>query len=140
MTDAPQLEPLPDGVLETFGQGARGFNVYAGTVTTATFERIVTHADGAVGIQISQPVGAITVRSGIETFGGIGDSLVKGVVIQLAAIPFSVKPGGSIQSLQVDGGWIAHGAGVEPLELHGSIGALTVRGGIQPAGVERGHA
>ena len=38
--------------IETFGQGARGFNVYAGTVEKAEFDRIVTHGDGAVGIQI----------------------------------------------------------------------------------------
>ncbi len=40
--------------IETFGQGARGFNVYAGTVNLAEFDRIVTHGDGAVGIQISR--------------------------------------------------------------------------------------
>jgi hypothetical protein len=67
-----------DAPIETFGQGARGFNVYTGTVNSAQFERIVTHADGAVGIQISRPVGRIKVRRGIETFGGAGDSLVKG--------------------------------------------------------------
>ena len=66
------------GTIETFGQGARGFNVYAGTVHTADFQRVVTHGDGAVGIQISRPVGDITVRRGIETFGATGDSLVKG--------------------------------------------------------------
>src|SRR6201987_4498081 len=73
-------------LIETFGQGSRGFNVYAGTVRSADFERIVTHADGAVGIQISQPVGQIMVRRGIETYGGTGDSLVKGVVVKLSAI------------------------------------------------------
>jgi hypothetical protein len=66
--------------IETFGRGARGFNVYTGTVRTAEFDRIVTHADGAVGIQISQPIGTLRVKRGIETFGGTGDSLVKGVV------------------------------------------------------------
>jgi hypothetical protein len=65
-------------------------------VRLADFDRIVTHADGAVGVQVSQPVGEIKVRRGIETFGGKGDSLVKGVVIKLAAIALSVKPGGSI--------------------------------------------
>jgi hypothetical protein len=39
--------------IETFGQGARGFNVYTGTVDLAEFDRVVTHADGAVGIQIA---------------------------------------------------------------------------------------
>src|SRR5579862_4692302 len=56
--------------IETFGKGARGFNVYTGTVERADFGRIVTHGDGAVGVQISQPIGTLTVRRGIETFGG----------------------------------------------------------------------
>jgi hypothetical protein len=80
--------------IETFGQGARGFNVYTGTVQSAEFDRVVTHADGAVGIQISQPVGQITVRRGIETYGATGDSLVKGVVVRLPATALSVKTGG----------------------------------------------
>jgi len=120
--------------IETFGQGSRGFNVYTGTVRTAEFERIVTHADGAVGIQISQPVGDITVRRGIETYGGTGDSLVKGVVVKLAAIGLSVKPGGSARSISVSGGVVTHGAGVNPLELHGSIGRLEVADGFTAAG------
>jgi hypothetical protein len=120
--------------IETFGQGSRGFNVYTGTVHTADFERIVTHADGAVGIQISQPVGDITVRRGIETYGGTGDSLVKGVVVKLAAIALSVKPGGSARSISISGGLVTHGAGVNPLELHGSIGRLQVADGLTAAG------
>ena len=120
--------------IETFGQGSRGFNVYTGTVHTADFQRIVTHADGAVGIQISQPVGDITVRRGIETYGGTGDSLVKGVVTKLAAIGLSVKPGGSARSISVSGGLVTHGAGVNPLELHGSIGRLAVADGFAAAG------
>ncbi len=80
--------------IETFGRGARGFNVYTGTVRQGVFDRIVTHGDGAVGIQISQPVGEIIVRRGIETYGGVGNSLVKGVVTRLPATAFSVKPGG----------------------------------------------
>ena len=120
--------------IETFGQGSRGFNVYTGTVHTAAFERIVTHADGAVGIQISQPVGDITVKRGIETYGGTGDSLVKGVVVKLAAIALSIKPGGSARSISVAGGLVTHGAGINPLELHGSIEHLEVSDGFTPAG------
>lgn len=59
--------------IETFGQGARGFNAYAGTVQDAQFKRTMTRGDGAVGIKISQPVNRISVRRGIETFGGTGD-------------------------------------------------------------------
>jgi hypothetical protein len=77
--------------IETFGQGARGFNVYTGTVHLAEFDRVATHADGAVGIQISQPMGRLVVRRGIETFGGTGPSLVKGKVVTLSAIGLSIK-------------------------------------------------
>jgi len=124
--------------VETFGPGARGFNVYAGTVRAAVFERIVTHADGAVGIQISRPIGEITVCRGIETHGGTGDSLVKGVVVALPATPFSVKPGGSVQRLAITGGLVAHGPGIAPLELHGRVETLHVTGGLTARGTAPG--
>jgi hypothetical protein len=120
--------------IETFGQGARGFNVYSGTVHSADFERVVTHADGAVGIQISQPVGHIAVRRGIETYGGIGDSLVKGVVVKLPAIALSVKPGGSVRKLEVAGGVITHGQDIDPFELRGAVDSLQVTGGFVAGG------
>jgi hypothetical protein len=120
--------------IETFGQGARGFNVYSGAVQSATFERVVTHADGAVGVQVSQPVGSIEVRRGIETYGGTGDSLVKGKVVTLSAIALSIKPGGSVRELKVAGGLTTHGKGVEPLELHGNIDTFSVSGGFVAAG------
>jgi hypothetical protein len=120
--------------IETFGQGARGFNVYDGTVNTAEFDRIVTHADGAVGVQISRPIGKIKVRRGIETFGGAGKSLVKGAVVELSAIALSVRPGGSAREIDITGGAITHGNGVAPLELHGAIEALQVTDGLAAAG------
>jgi len=120
--------------IETFGQGSRGFNVYAGTVNSAEFERVVTHADGAVGIQISQPVGQITVRRRIETYGGTGDSLVKGVVVRLSAIVLSVKPGGSARKIAIAGGLITHGEGIHPLELHGKVDSLEITEGFAAAG------
>lgn len=115
------------GAIETFGQGARGFNVYSGTVESAEFDRIVTHGNGAVGIQISRPVGEISVLHGIETFGGSGESLVKGVLTRLSAVAFSVKLEGSVQTLKVAGGLITHGPDVSPIELHGEIGSLLVK-------------
>ena len=120
--------------IETFGRGARGFNVYAGTVGLAEFERVTTHADGAIGIQISQPIGRLVVRRGVETFGGTGDSLVKGVVLRLSAIALSIKPGGSAQSIEIDGGLVAHGKGVAPIEMHGAVGALRIGGGCSADG------
>lgn len=123
-----------NALIETFGQGARGFNVYTGTVSLAEFDRIVTHADGAVGIQISQPVGRIIVRRGIETFGGTGQSLVKGVVMTLSAIGLSVKPGGSAREIDISGGLKTNGAGVPPIEQHGAIETLRIAGGCVAAG------
>lgn len=120
--------------IETFGQGARGFNVYTGTVHSAEFERVVTHADGAVGIQISQPVGEITVRRGLETYGATGDSLVKGVVVKLAATALSIKPGGSARKIVIAGGLITHGEGISPLELHGAIDFLQITEGFAASG------
>lgn len=120
--------------IETFGQGARGFNVYAGTVNKISFDRITTHGDGSVGVQISQPIGELTVARGIETFGAIGDSLVKGVVVRLAAVALSVKPGGSAKKIDIHGGVTSHGAGVVPLEMHGEIGLLSISNGIKAVG------
>ena len=122
-----------DGVIETFGLGARAFNVYAGTVRDAEFERVVTWADGAVGIQISQPVGRIAVRHGLETHGGVGNSLVKGVVMQLPATALSIKPGGSAREIKIEGGLVSHGRGIEPLELHGIVEKFSVSGSLGSA-------
>lgn len=120
--------------IETFGKGARGFNVYHGTLNQATFDRITTHADGAVGVQISKPVGRLVVRRGIETFGGTGESLVKGVVMTLSAIGLSVKPGDSARSIEIDGGVTANGQGIAPIEIHGTIDALRINGGAKASG------
>jgi hypothetical protein len=120
--------------IETFGQGARGFNVYTGTVNVVEFDRVITHADGAVGIQISQPIGRLIVRRGIETFGGTGPSLVKGVVMNLSATALSIKPGGSAREIDISGGIKTNGPGVSPIEQHGAIETFRVSGGCVAAG------
>jgi len=116
--------------IETFGQGARGFNVYSGTVDHAEFDRIVTHADGAVGVQISQPIGTLVLNRGIETFGGTGPSLVKGVVQNLSATALSIKPGGSAQRIRIEGGLRTHGKNIFPLEQQGVVQKLSIDGGF----------
>jgi hypothetical protein len=116
--------------IETFGQGARGFNVYAGTVEKAEFDRIVTHGDGAVGIQIGRPIGKITVANGVETFGGTGPSLVKGVVQELSAIGLSIKSGGSARIISIHGGLKTHKTGVAPLEQEGTVETLLIEDGF----------
>ncbi len=117
--------------IETFGQGARGFNVYGGTVGSAEFDGITTHGDGAVGVQISRPMTKLVVRRGIETFGGTGESLVKGVVMKLSAVALSIKAGGAVDAIEVDGGLVTHGQGVPALELSGVVGSLVIDGGVK---------
>jgi hypothetical protein len=121
-------------LIETFGEGSRGFNVYDGVVQSAEFEPVVTHANGAVGIQISRPVRRISVKRGILTYGGVGTSLVKGVLTQLPATALSIKPGGSAQVISVSGGLNTRGKGIEPLELHGvlSTKASSTRPRLEP--------
>jgi hypothetical protein len=120
--------------IETFGKGARGFNIYGGTLNNATFDRITTHADGAAGVQISTPIGRLVVRRGIETFGGIGESLLKGEVAALSAIGVSMTPGGAARAIEVDGGVTTNGHGTAPIELHGSIDLLRINGGARASG------
>jgi hypothetical protein len=126
-------ELVTQAPIETFGLGARGFNVYAGTIHSGDFDRIVTHGDGAVGVQISQPVGRLIFRRGIETHGATGKSLVKGVLQDLAATALSIKPGGSAQEIQVSGGLHSYGKGVLAFEQHGSIESLRIEGGFSSA-------
>jgi len=121
---------MVNGPIETFGTGARGFNVYTGTIRDAEFDRIVTHADGAVGVQVSQPVGRLSFRRGIETYGAMGQSLVKGVLQNLPATALSIKPGGSAQEIRVFGGLRSHGKDVLALEQHGLVENLRIEGGF----------
>ncbi len=121
--------------IETHGIGARGFNVYAGSVMHAEFKRIVTHADAAVGIQISRPVGTLVVHEDIETFGGEGESLVKGVITQLSADGLSVKEGGTIDTVEIGGRIATNGENVRSLHVQGEINTITVKGGIFAKGL-----
>ena len=104
-----------------------------GGVREATFQRVVTHGAGGVGVQVAVPEGKIVVKKGIETFGGVGESLARGVVMKLAATALSVKPGGAAKDIQIDGGLITHGKDVQPMELLGQIETLRVSGNVGPA-------
>lgn len=79
----------------THGLGARGFNQYDGTVKNIRFKSIETFGDGSIGIQVSKPVGTIVIDEGITTHGSIGNTLVKGVNMQLPTQAVSVKPASS---------------------------------------------
>jgi hypothetical protein len=119
----------------TYGVGARGFNVYDGSLGSARFQRISTHADGAIGIQISRDVPDLEILEDVTTAGGLGASLVKGVQTPLRAIAVSVTPGGRIGMVTVCGTLSTGGDDVVTLDVEGALETLAVRGGITAAGV-----
>ncbi|WP_347262288.1 hypothetical protein [Rudaea sp.] len=115
----------------THGLGARGFNQYDGTVRNIRFKSIETFGDGSIGIQVSKPVGTITIDQGITTHGSIGNTLVKGVNMQLPAEAFSVKPGGVVEKLVVGGDLTTHGAKVVSYAVEGGkVGAIDIKGQV----------
>lgn len=128
--------------IETHGMGARGFNVYrvdayAGpTVEEAEFDRIDTHGDAAVGIQIGQPVGRLTVHRGVETRGGAGDSLVRGAIVRQSAHALSVQPGGRVDSIEVGTDLASAGTQVPAVDVRGEVGIMRVHGRIRAAGAD----
>ena len=119
----------------TYGAGARGFNVYDGSLDSARFHSITTHADGAVGIQVSKDLPALEIVDGVTTFGGRGTSLVRGVQVQLSAIAVSIQPTGRIGRLSVGGSLGTYGDDVVTLDVEGALGTLKVQQQITAAGV-----
>ncbi|MGA7204393.1 MAG: hypothetical protein WBX27_07170 [Specibacter sp.] len=122
--------------VETFGLGARGFNVYDGSLAEAVFDSITTHGDGSVGVQVSRDLPVLTIRGDLRTEGGTGESLVKGVLLPLAAIALSIKPGGRIGSASIGGDVRTEGAGVPAMELEGALDSITVSGKVTALGGE----
>jgi hypothetical protein len=124
--------------LMTYGAGARGFNVYDGEVESARFQSITTHADGAVGVQVSKDLSVLEVVDGIAALGGRGTSLVKGMQTELAAIAVSVLPGGRIGRLVAGGTLSTQGDDVTTLDVEGAldlmdVGAITAEGSASDA-------
>lgn len=121
----------------TYGLGARGFNQYDGTVRSARFRSIETFGDGSIGIQVSKPVGSITVDHDVRTHGAVGNTLVKGVIMQLAAEAISVKPGGVVERLVVGGNLETGGDDVTTYAIEGGrVASLEVGGEIIAHGKE----
>ena len=116
------------------GTGARGFNLYDGSLRRARFENIRTHGDGAVGIQVSKELAGIAIRGDVLTSGGEGVSLVKGVQTKLRAIALSIQPGGRVGRVAIGGKLATLGDGVVTLEVDGELGELHVAGGIAALG------
>lgn len=111
----------------TTGKGSRGFNLYDGTLHEAFFDSIRTTGDDSIGIQVSKPMGTLSVKGDVETTGGEGLSLVRGVQVTLQAIALSVKSGGSIDTVTIGGALRTHGDDVTTVEVAsgGHIGTLS---------------
>jgi hypothetical protein len=119
----------------TYGVGARGFNVYDGSLDSARFQSITTHADGAIGIQVSKDLPVLDITGSVTTFGGRGTSLVRGQQVRLSAIAISIRPGGRIGRLSVGGSLSTHGDDIVTLEVEGILDAIQVRQGIAATGI-----
>ena len=101
------------------------------TYTTARSKRASSAgssrtATGPWGFRSANQSGHLLVRNGIETFGGVGESLVKGVVMSLPAAALSIKPGGYAQSIEVTGGLTTNRVGIPPIEMQGGVSSLRV--------------
>lgn len=123
-----------DAPVETFGLGARGFNVYDGSLQEAVFDSITTHGDGSVGVQVSRELPELIIRGDLRTEGGTGESLVKGVLLPLSAIALSIKPSGRIGRVEIGGDVRTEGAGVPAMDLEGSLDSITVGGAVTAFG------
>ncbi|GAK30817.1 hypothetical protein WOSG25_050890 [Weissella oryzae SG25] len=123
--------------LKTFGQGARGYNQYDGTLKNGIFDSISTYGDGSIGIQISKKVGSIVIKNDITTHGGLGNSLVKGVNILLPAYAISIKNAGEVDDIEINGSLITHGSNVTTyiVENGGIVHHLEVSGTVDAKGI-----
>lgn len=115
--------------IKTRGTGARGINNYDGTIKNLELDSIETRGDGAIGIQVSKPMGHIKVNKDIVTYGGTGESLVKGEIKELSAIGISILEGAEVKSIEVKGNLYTYGKDIPPIENEGKVlGGLNILG------------
>lgn len=121
--------------LKAFGLGARGYNQYDGTVNTISFHSITTFGDGSVGIQVSKKIGTIHVENDVITHGSIGNTLVKGVNVKLPAYAISIKEGGEVQSININGDIKTFGDHVISYSVEGGVvNEMKLKGTIEAYG------
>lgn len=122
--------------VQTYGLGARGYNQYDGTVENISFQSIETFGNGSIGIQISKPIGKLTVQGNVTTHGTVGSSLVKGVYMDLPAYALSIKDGGEAHQIAIKGDLVTHGDEVITyiVEKGGNSRELKIDGEIKAEG------
>lgn len=111
------------GVIETFGDGARGCCIY-GPTGTITARAIITHGAAAAGLQVVDRLDAITLSEGIFTTGGPGMGLMKGQMIETPAHGVEIEAGGRLDLLDCARISVA-GSGAVPIHAEpGAIGTV----------------
>jgi hypothetical protein len=85
-------------------------------------------------VQLSRPLPSLTIKQDLSTEGGEGLSLVKGAQMTLKAIALSIKPGGTLDRLEVGGAICTSGGDVVTVELADTVSSWHVRGGIHATG------
>lgn len=118
----------------THGQGARGFNLYDGSIKELEIKEIKTEGDASTGIQISKPMGSLAINGSIITYGNKGTSLVKGVITPQRATALSIKEGGVIESVHIKGDMITNGDDAPAFENHGKINKFVLEGEMKTLG------
>ncbi|MBA2795605.1 hypothetical protein [Streptococcus porcinus] len=118
--------------ISTYGLGARAYNQYDGTLKEGHFTNLHTFGDGAVGIQISKKVGKLVIEGDVITHGSVGQSLVKGVNVDLPAYALSIKDGGQVEELIIKGNIITNGEDVitVAMEEEGLLNLVALDGDI----------
>jgi hypothetical protein len=82
-----------------------------------------------------RPECPVTIDEGVTTPGAVGNTLVKGVIMQLPAEAFSVKPGGVVERLIVGGNLETHGDKVTTCAVEGGkVSAIGIGGEITANG------
>ena len=112
------------GRVETHGGGARGYNLYDGSLDHAEFESITTNGNGSIGVQLSRPFGRLVVHGDIRTRGGEGPSLVRGKVVSLKAHALSLKPGARGAAIFVRRQVVAENSDIADLDFQAPASAV----------------
>jgi hypothetical protein len=77
------------------------------------------------------------IDKGITTHGSVGNTLVNGVNMLLPAEAFSVKPGGVVETLQIGGDLVTHGANVTTYAVEGGkVNVVDIKGQVLAHGAE----
>jgi hypothetical protein len=108
------------GDIETFGDGARGCGIY-GPTGSISARAIRTHGNAAIGVQIIDHLGKLTLTEGVFTDGAPGEGLVKGRMVRTPAHAIHVEHGAALIELDVPQ-IVARGPLARPMLADGYVG------------------